>query len=86
MSPWIMVIICFVSAAMLLTTYRKESKIYGAAGVCLLLMGIYKTIDALTDEALSYSWFIWVKRGFQLLMILVIGYMAWQMMRKEKSK
>ena len=86
MSPWIMVIICFLSAAMLLTTYRKDGPIYGAAGVCLLLMGIYKTIDALTDEALSYSWFVWVKRGVQLPMVIVIGYMTWKMIRRDKQE
>lgn len=85
MSPWIMVIICLLSAFMLLTTYRKESPLYTPAGICLLLMGIYKAIDAVTDEALSYSWFIWVKRGFQLTMLVIIGYMAWQIIRKSRN-
>lgn len=85
MNPWLMVIICFLSAAMLLTTYRKEHPVYGTAGVCLLLMGIYKAIDAVTDEALSFSWFIWVKRGMQLIMVIVVGYMAWQMIKKERA-
>jgi hypothetical protein len=79
-----MVIICLLSAFMLLTTYRKESPLYTPAGICLLLMGIYKGIDALTDEALSFSWFIWVKRGFQLAMLVIIGYMAWQIIRKNR--
>jgi hypothetical protein len=80
-----MVIICLVSAFMLLTTYRKESPVYTPAGICLLLMGIYKGIDAMTDEALSFSWVIWVKRAFQLAMLIVIGWMAWQVVRKAKE-
>ncbi|MBQ9083180.1 MAG: hypothetical protein IJY28_06755 [Clostridia bacterium] len=86
MSPWIMVMICFVSAVMLLTVYRKENPVYTPAGICLLLMGVYKAIDAVTDEALSYSWVIWVKRAFQLAMLIVIGYMAWQVIRKARAE
>lgn len=81
-----MVIICVVSAVMLLTTYRKENPVYTPAGICLLLMGIYKAIDVVTDEALSYSWVIWVKRAFQLAMLLLIGYMVWQVVRKAKAE
>ena len=85
MSPWIMVGVCFLSALLLFVYFRKEHRIYRAAGVVLALLGIYKTIDAVTDEALSYSWLIWVKRGV-LLCMAVYAVIAYLQIRKESAQ
>lgn len=78
MSPWIMVIICFVSGLLLLACYRKQDPIYPRIGVFLLLLGGYKLIDALTDEALSFSWLIWVKRAVLAVMIVYAVLYMWK--------
>lgn len=85
MSPWIMVAICFVSALLLFVYMRKEHRIYRTAAVVLALLGVYKTIDALTNEALSFSWFIWVKRGVLLLMA-IYAIISFVLFRKESLK
>lgn len=77
MNPWIMVGICFASALLLLVCLRHEDRIYRVIGICLILLGIYKAADAVTDEALSFSWLIWVKRAALLVMAIYAGWYAW---------
>lgn len=78
MSPWVMVIVCFAGGLLLLICYRKEERIFRHIGIFLLLLGVYKLMDAVTDEALSFSWMIWVKRAVLLSMIIYAGVYAWK--------
>ena len=86
MNPWIMVAICFASALLLLVFLRREDRIYRVIGVCLILLGIYKAADAVTDEALSYSWLIWVKRAALLAIAVYVGVYGVKKMRETKAE
>ena len=53
--------------------------------MCLILLGIYKAADAVTDEALSYSWLIWVKRAALLAIAVYVGVYGVKKMRETKA-
>ncbi len=82
MSPWIMVAICYLSALLLIVCLHQE-RIYRVMSGFLALLGTYKLIDALTDERLSFSWVIWVKRAVLLAMIIYAGVYAWKLTRQK---
>lgn len=86
MNEWIMVAICFVSAILLLTGFQKENRIYRILGGFLALLGVYKTVDALTGEALSFSWFIWVKRAVLVLMVVYVAFSFWKMRKASDEE